>query len=232
MEEKKSTNPLKVSLVFGRDEWTQAQRQMFMDAFSQSVERQAIQLWTGTLRRLPRGLAYKIEDTESNLNMLKLSFAPGFEGAPLRLSAHINIPETIRAHQKVEFQEEVERTHEKIEKDWVIRYLLPVIGWVLQIADRETKIEDVKRDFIKDVDEKIDERSREKAKEFWVGHALEPVLSCLVHASVDAINALGIPGELERPIMLEANGKNVMLSLSGTPHFVVLPEEKRVVFAA
>jgi len=232
MEEKKPTNPLKVSLVFGRDEWTQAQRQMFMDAFSQSVERQAIQLWTGTLRRLPRGLAYKIEDTESNLNMLKLSFAPGFEGVPLRLSAHINLPETIRAHQKVEFQEEVERTHEKIEKDWVIRYLLPVIGWVLQITDRETKIEEVKRDFIKDVDEKIDERSREKAKEFWVGHALEPVLSCLVHASVDAINTLGIPGELERPIMLEANGKNVMLSLSGSPHFVVLPDEKRVVFAA
>jgi len=164
MEEKKPTNPLKVSLVFGRDEWTQAQRQMFMDAFSQSVERQAIQLWTGTLRRLPRGLAYKIEDTESNLNMLKLSFAPGFEGVPLRLSAHINLPETIRAHQKVEFQEEVERTHEKIEKDWVIRYLLPVIGWVLQITDRETKIEEVKRDFIKDVDEKIDERSREKSQ--------------------------------------------------------------------
>lgn len=216
MEQKSAKpDPLKISMVFRQIDWDTRQRQAFMEQFSDTLEKQTLSLWTGTLRRLPRGLSYEIENQGFEGQMLRLSFAPGFEGGPLRVTATMRVPPAIIQYHERLMDEGVEQARQQLSNSWLARYVMPAIGWLLRVPGAKKEIAELDEKILAEYRQELSMGMRQRAAEFWAQHAVDQIISGLLHSAIAGLETVQPPGQTCAPLLVEANGRTLEIGLGG-----------------
>jgi hypothetical protein len=165
------------------------------------------------MRRLPRGIAYHLEDAADDEPLYRLSFAPGFEGGPLTMTATLLVPPAIQQHARIALQDRLEEATRQVKSGFAYKYLLPAVGWLLRQSDRVAEIRKEVDEHVKMDSPKVKEVLLRDANAYWATHAAAPLLQVLLSASVAAIESMPHLDKM-KPLLLSANGRVVEIGIS------------------
>lgn len=225
-------DPLKISMVFRQIDWDSRQRQAFMEHFSNTLEAQTLSLWAGTLRRLPRGLSYEIENQGFDGQMLRLSFAPGFEGGPLRVTATMRVPGSILKYHERLVDEGVEKARQQLSKSWLARYVIPAIARLLRVPQEGDQMAQLDEKILSEYRKELSEGMKDQAAEFWAHHAADQIIFGLLNSAVAGLEKAQAPGQACAPVLVEANGHVLEIGLENLTQPAQTHQGQRAVLRA
>ena len=204
-----AVSPLKISFVFQQPQWSARQRQDFMETFSGEMEQRAVQLWSGTMRRLPRSMAYRLEDEGFDAPLFRLSYAPGFEGADLRVSAVLSVPPTILDYHRTATAQGIFLARQKLANSWTARFIDPLIDWITGRPDSRAKNSAFLEEAIKQSKPLMQEVERRDSAAYWSAFASSPLIESLLFSARASLERVHVPGQALAPIRVEANGRKM-----------------------
>lgn len=205
-------SPLKISFVFPQPGWSTRQRHDFMEKFSQEMESRALQLWSGTMHKLPRAMAYRLEDEGFDGPLFRLSYAPGFEGAELRVSATLRVPSTVLDYHRTITAQGVFLARQRLAYAWTTRFLDPLVDWITGRPDSRAKNAAILEEAIKQSGPLMQEREQQDSAVYWSAHATTPLIESLLLSTRASLLHVQVPGQALAPIRVEANGKTLEFS--------------------
>lgn len=214
-----------MSLLFRVEDWDNTARQKFMEAFTQQMEQLSPTIWRHTLLRFPRELGIRLEDNPGDDKLFRLSFTPGYEGGPLRVSLRVNVPEQINQVLREQAGRELEKSRAMINKGWFQKVVIPVLVWFFRLPDEYRQPEKFSEMVLKNQSKQVEEKISEAGARLWMGHASNALIESILISSFQSINGVK-PGQAMPEMIMEANGRTIMVPLDGIRHGADMPADK------
>lgn len=210
---KKATTPNRsLALLLKIDDWKASQRANFMDSFSRGMERLAPTMWKNTLNSIPREDALKIEDNPGDSPLFSLSFAPGFEGGPLRVSIKATVPPPVYQKFQDQVQGELDKLELDMKDDWLVNRFIPALGWLFRRNKEDRQPESIIKEMIEDERSRLEAEIPDISANYWMRHAAPFFMRIIILSASGAIKDMDLPSPLPS-LLLEGNGKVVEFGL-------------------
>lgn len=210
---KKGNTPNRsLALVLRVNDWTASQRANFMDSFSRGMEKLAPTMWKDALNSIPREDAFKIEDNPGDSPLFSLSFSPGFEGGPLRVSIKATVPPPVYQKFQNQVQGELDKLELGLKDDWLIGHLIPALGWLVRRNKEARQPEKIIKEMVDDERSRLEAEIPDISANYWMSHAAPSFMKIIILSASRAIKDMDLPSPIP-PLLLEGDGKVVEVGL-------------------
>lgn len=201
-----------------------------MDEFSSKMEQLAPSFWRATLANMPRLLASKIDENPGNDKAIRLSFAPGYNGDPLRISMRPNVPKILIDLTRELVERELKQMEAEVRSDWMVKHLMPVLGWFIRIPKEDRQPENIAQEIIKKERDRRESLIPQESAQLWMNYAAEALLKTALLSAHSALESLALDEPIA-PLLVEGNGKIMYVSLKGLTHPPSTPDLEQPIAA-
>lgn len=201
-----------------------------MDEFSSKMEQLAPSFWRATLVNMPRNLASKIDENPGDEKAIRLSFAPGYNGDPLRISLRPNVPKLMTDLTRELVERELKQMEARVRSDWMVKHLMPVLGWFIRIPKEDRQPESIVQDIVKKERDRRESLIPQESAQLWMSYAANALLKTALLSTHSALESLALDEPIA-PLLVEGNGKIMYVSLEGLTHPPSTPDLEQPIVA-